>query len=106
MSNDPIPCPTCTGRLRETVGMVCQTCGTDYGPTAPTPCPEGFHWIGQSFAHCDLCGLPAWEHEGHAVPDSEVILMGHRGWVLRPWERGEREACRAKWDPALYQEGR
>lgn len=25
------PCPTCTGPLRETVGMVCQTCGTDYG---------------------------------------------------------------------------
>lgn len=27
----PIPCPTCTGPVRETVGMVCQTCGTDYG---------------------------------------------------------------------------
>lgn len=26
------PCPTCTGSSRETVGMVCQTCGTDYGP--------------------------------------------------------------------------
>jgi DNA-binding CsgD family transcriptional regulator len=24
------PCPTCTGPLRETVGMICQTCGTDY----------------------------------------------------------------------------
>jgi hypothetical protein len=23
-------CPTCTGTVRETVGMVCQTCGTDY----------------------------------------------------------------------------
>lgn len=27
---DPEPCPTCTGPTRETVGMVCQTCGTDY----------------------------------------------------------------------------
>ena len=26
------PCPTCTGPTRETVGMVCQTCGTDYNP--------------------------------------------------------------------------
>ena len=26
------PCPTCTGPIRETVGMVCQTCGTDYNP--------------------------------------------------------------------------
>jgi hypothetical protein len=30
-----LPCPTCTGQTRETVGMVCQTCGTDYGPPAP-----------------------------------------------------------------------
>ena len=26
------PCPTCSGPSRETVGMVCQTCGTDYAP--------------------------------------------------------------------------
>jgi len=26
------PCPTCSGPIRETVGMVCQTCGTDYNP--------------------------------------------------------------------------
>jgi hypothetical protein len=25
-------CPTCQGRSRETVGMVCQTCGRDYSP--------------------------------------------------------------------------
>lgn len=24
-------CPTCEGPIRETVGLVCQTCGTDYG---------------------------------------------------------------------------
>ena len=34
------PCPTCTGPIRETTNMICQTCGTDYsiapagGPTA------------------------------------------------------------------------
>lgn len=26
------PCPTCSGPIRETVDMVCQTCGTDYAP--------------------------------------------------------------------------
>ena len=26
-----VPCPTCSGPIRETVGLVCQTCGTDYG---------------------------------------------------------------------------
>ncbi len=25
----PAPCPTCSGPVRETVGMVCQTCGAD-----------------------------------------------------------------------------
>lgn len=28
------PCPTCTGPTRETVNLVCQTCGTDYGAPA------------------------------------------------------------------------
>lgn len=31
-----LPCPTCSGpKRRETVGMVCQTCGTDYAPDTP-----------------------------------------------------------------------
>lgn len=31
------PCPTCSGPTRETVGMVCQTCGTDYAPQPEKP---------------------------------------------------------------------
>jgi len=31
-------CPTCTGPIRETVGLVCQTCGTDYGTPALNAC--------------------------------------------------------------------
>lgn len=27
------PCSTCSGSIRETVDMVCQSCGTDYGVT-------------------------------------------------------------------------
>lgn len=30
----PRPCPTCQGPSRETVGMVCQDCGHDYGKDA------------------------------------------------------------------------
>lgn len=31
-----LPCSTCNGAFtRETVGMVCQTCGTDYAPDTP-----------------------------------------------------------------------
>jgi len=29
----PAPCPICQGPSRETVGLVCQTCGRDYGRT-------------------------------------------------------------------------
>lgn len=67
-----------------------------------TPCPEGFHWMGQSFAHCDMCGLPAWEHDGMAEPKrtgtvSDVFSSnGH--WVLKPWTPEGREACRRRWD--------
>lgn len=31
------PCPTCSGPSRETVGMVCQTCGRDYGSPSTIP---------------------------------------------------------------------
>ena len=65
-----------------------------------TPCPEGFHWIGQPFTTCDKCALPAWEHEGMAAPARDNPYdVG--GWVLRPWNPGEREACRAKWAPTI-----
>lgn len=60
----------------------------------PVPCPEGFHWIGQSFAHCDLCDLPAWEHAGHAEP-----VKGGFRLALRPWEPGEADDIKAKWGP-------
>lgn len=56
--------------------------------TTRTPCVDGFHWLGQSFATCDLCGQPAWEHAGMHTPAG-----------LQPWKDGEAEACRAKWAP-------
>lgn len=42
-----LPCPTCTGPVRETVGMVCQTCGTDYSRPEPDAYrdPDGQVWM-------------------------------------------------------------
>jgi hypothetical protein len=33
-------CPTCTGPTRQTVGMVCPACGTDYAPIDPAEFAE------------------------------------------------------------------
>lgn len=102
----------CTGYdgSRATAKLVWQRAGEQCGrpleefpPKPPrVPCPEGFHWIGQSFAHCDKCGLPAWEHEGMATarrPESPWSFEpDDQYWVLKPWAPGEREACRRKWD--------
>ena len=71
-------------------------------PSSKQPCPEGFHWIGQSFAHCDKCGLPAWDHEGMASqpePPNNPFDPMPDGFVLRPWKAAELRACRRKWDP-------
>lgn len=65
-------------------------------PEPKKPCPEGFHWIGQSLAACDQCGLPAWDHEGLA-DGSRDNPFSDAPFTLRPWEPGEREAIRAKW---------
>lgn len=67
--------------------------------TPKRPCPEGFHWIGQSFAWCDACGLPAWEHAGMSTLKGDAGPFGSEKWELKPWEPGEAEACRAKWEP-------
>lgn len=45
----PTGCPTCTGPVRETAGMVCQTCGTDYAPA--TACCE--HHLKRPPGQCD-----------------------------------------------------
>lgn len=104
----------CTGydSSRATAKLVWQRIGEKRGlpleefpPEPPkAPCAEGFHWIGQSFACCDKCGLPAWEHEGHATarrPESPwSSAPDEEYWVLKPWAPGEREACRRKWEAA------
>jgi hypothetical protein len=72
--------------------------GAVLDPAVPlvTPCPEGFHWIGQSVASCDQCGLPAWGHEGTAALQAPLESPYDTPvWVLKPWGPGERQAMEA-----------
>ena len=52
----------------------------------------GFAWVGQSFACCDVCGEPFWEHthDRQYVDGSEALVL------IRPELAA---AVRAKWGP-------
>ncbi|MFE9127054.1 hypothetical protein ACFYOF_16815 [Streptomyces sp. NPDC007148] len=65
---------------------------------AQDPVCQGFVWIGQSFATCDRCGQPAWDHEGEEVPADGAGLLDDRR-AVRPWKPGQADRIRAKWDP-------
>jgi hypothetical protein len=69
----------------------------DAAPKAPPDC-RGFRWIGQSFASCDGCGRPAWEHEGELrLRQGATLLGGDDDFELVPWKPGEAEAIKRKW---------
>jgi hypothetical protein len=59
-------CPTCSGPSRETVGLVCQTCGTDYG----TPEPDA--WISDGDVYLNMRKHPvllaAYDPDGSCTP--------------------------------------
>lgn len=66
---------------------------------APVVC-EGFAWVGQSFACCDECGRPYWEHSHDrrsGGPDGPFGL----GLRLVPITPEQARGCRMKWDPAF-----
>jgi len=69
--------------------------GPDQTDETPVVC-EGFQWIGQSFAICDRCGQPAWDHAGQDVAVEGAGPFDNRRTV-RPWGPGEADAIRAKW---------
>lgn len=95
-------CPTCSGSIRETVGMVCQTCGTDYAPpdeSAPEPddtaeSGDGYeddclrtaqevHARGVNRAGvCDRCGEPPAAHPKWE-PDGQSTEPAWEGRALR-----------------------
>jgi len=50
-------------------------------PERPT-CTD-FHWMGQAFSSCDMCGKPFWDHVTHR---GEPISDEFRAGVKRKWE--------------------
>ncbi|MGW2520537.1 hypothetical protein ACWC09_26680 [Streptomyces sp. NPDC001617] len=68
----------------------------DTNETEAPPVCEGFRWIGQSFACCDRCGQPAWDHVGEEIPVEGAGPFDNRRTV-RPWEPGQADRIRAKW---------
>ena len=46
------------------------------------PCTD-FHWVGQAFSSCDMCGKPFWDHVTHR---GEPISDEFRAGVKRKWE--------------------
>ncbi len=70
----------------------------------PEPEPErkpcaGFRWIGQSFATCDRCGFPAWEHAGEERLRAGASPFDLDALEFVPWKPGAAEAIRRKWAP-------
>ena len=71
---DPTGCPTCSGPTRRTTGMVCQTCGTDYGP--------GLHSAARNESpRCNCFGRPGTNpgcpaHGNHATRPAESAVDG------------------------------
>jgi len=68
------------------------------GPFGPAPEQNadgscaGFEWLGQSFATCDGCGRPYWEHEFDMV-------LGNGGWERTPITPEVAASVKAKWGP-------
>ncbi len=87
-------CETADGPRR--VAAEEQPAETQAQHVEPSPVCQGFQWIGQSFATCDRCGHPAWDHRGEDVAVEGAGPFDNRRTV-RPWKPGEADRIRAKW---------
>lgn len=64
----PSPCVTCTPPFRETEGMVCQTCGTDYSP------PSMFEAALESLLTTNLSTFV--DAPGGPITDDDPLVIG------------------------------
>lgn len=64
-------------------------------PQAAASC-RWFVWVGQPWTSCEVCGRPAWDHDGEPVPDGYPITR----LVGRPWRDGEADRIRARFEAA------
>ena len=78
MTDPAAPCPTCSGPIRETVGMVCQTCGTNYAQ------------MGRRH-DCSDCTHPADGWHLHIVRRNDRVIWrcseGNRSMTVDPGDR-------------------
>lgn len=82
--------------LRRMAAEPAATTAADTGEAeVPSVC-DGFVWIGQSFAICERCAQPAWDHVGEEVPVEGAGPFDNRRTV-RPWAPGQADRIRAKW---------
>jgi hypothetical protein len=58
--------------------------------------PHGFRWVGQSFASCDGCGQPYWEHDYDERPGPGSGPFDAR-WVYVPITDEQKAAAKARW---------
>jgi hypothetical protein len=58
--------------------------------------PHGFRWVGQSFASCDGCGQPYWEHDYDERPGPGSRPFNAR-WVYVPITDEQKAAVKARW---------
>lgn len=77
-------------------------CGCE-DKNAPKSC-DTFHWVGQSFAHCDNCGRPYWDHTYEIIAGTGT-LFGHDA-AKRPITSDQKASCRAKWGRDVVNCGR
>lgn len=70
------PCPACSGTVRETTDMVCQTCGTDYA--ASPELLRGVETFSRAWAVADALG---WT--GHRV-EAGIRALIAAGWKPPP----------------------
>lgn len=60
------------------------------------PC-RGFQWVGQSFASCDGCGLPYWEHTHDTRMRDGAGPFDEEPFDYVPITDAQKVACKAKW---------
>ena len=62
---------------------------------------DGFKWIGQSFAHCDGCGHPYWEHTHDSRLRKGAGPFGSKNdWEFVLITPEQADACRSRWGEA------
>lgn len=58
---------------------------------------KGFRWVGQTFASCENCGQPYWEHTHDEQMRKDAGPFDDDPWVYVPITGEQKAACKARW---------